>query len=67
MLDRDLTAAFGTVDDLISNMGLKVVFKGVTYESLSDPEFQRVAQEAIPAFAELHTEYDAAKASVPRK
>jgi hypothetical protein len=34
---------------------------------LNDPEFQRVAQEAIPSFAELHTEYDAAKASNPRK
>jgi len=67
MLDRELTALFGSVEDLISNMGLKVVFKGVTYESLSDPEFQRVAQDAIPSFAELHTEYDAAKASVPRR
>jgi hypothetical protein len=51
------------VDDLIANMKLKVVFKGVTYESLSDPEFQRIAQRAIPSFPELHMEFDAAKAS----
>lgn len=62
MLDRELSGAFGSVDDLITNMRVKIVFKGVTYESLSDPDFQRMAQEAIPSLAELHTEYDAAKA-----
>ncbi|PYT11963.1 MAG: hypothetical protein DMG59_24905 [Acidobacteria bacterium] len=62
-MDRELTDAFGSVDDLIDNMKLKAVFKGVTYESLSDREFQRMAQEAIPSFAELHMEYDATKAS----
>jgi len=63
MLDRELTVAFGSVDRLIENMRLDVVFKGITYESLNDPEFRRVAQKAIPSIAELHTEYDAAKAS----
>ena len=63
LLDRELTDAFGSVDDLIAKMNVKAVFKGVTYESLSDPEFQRIAQKAIPSFQELHIEYDAAKAS----
>ena len=63
LLDRELTKAFGSIDALIANMKLTVVFKGVTYESLSDPEFRRVAQEAIPSFPDLHVEYDAAKAS----
>lgn len=67
LLDRELTDAFGSVDDLIAKMKLKVVFKGVTYESLSDPEFQRIAREAIPSFPELHMEYDAAKASNTEK
>jgi hypothetical protein len=44
-LDREITDAFGSVDDLIANMKLKVVYKGVTYESLSDPEFQRIGQQ----------------------
>ena len=30
LLDRELTDAFGSVDDLIAKMKLKVVFKGVT-------------------------------------
>jgi len=63
LLDRELTKAFGSIDALIANMKLTVVFKGVTYESLSDPEFRRVAQEAITSFPDLHVEYDAAKAS----
>ncbi len=67
LLDRELTDAFGSVDDLIAKMKVKAVFKGVTYESLSDPEFQRVARKAIPSFQELHLEYDAAKASSGEK
>jgi hypothetical protein len=61
MLDRELQEAFGSVDDLIADMKVQKVFKGVTYESLCDAEFRRVALEAIPSLAELHEEYDAAK------
>ena len=40
----------------------KAIFKGVTYESLNDPEFIRIASEEIPSLELLHDEYDAAKA-----
>jgi hypothetical protein len=63
LLDHELAEAFGSIDDLIADMRVRTAFKGVTYELLSDPEFRRVALGAIPSLAELHEEYDAAKAS----
>jgi hypothetical protein len=62
MLRSELTAAFGNSDDLSQDMNVKAVFKGVTYESLSDPEFMRIASQAIPLLDTLHEEFDAAKA-----
>ena len=41
---------------------MKAIFKGVTYELLSDPEFMRIAGQAIPLLDTLHDEFDAAKA-----
>ena len=67
LLDRELTDAFGSVDDLVANMSLTIVFKGVTYESLSDPDFLRTARRAIPSFLELHTEYDAVPEKSPQE
>jgi hypothetical protein len=48
LLRSELSEAFGSAKDLFDEMKVKTVFKGVTYESLSDPEFIRVAREAIP-------------------
>jgi hypothetical protein len=62
MLQKELADAFGCPEDLFANMKVKAIFKGVTYESLSDPEFMRVASEQIPSIDELHEEFDAAKA-----
>jgi len=42
-------------------MSVKAIFKGVTYESLSDPEFMRIARQEIPLLDTLHDEFDAAK------
>ena len=61
MLRRELTDAFGHSDDVFQDMSVKAVFKGVTYESLSDPEFMRIASERIPLLDTLHEEFDAAK------
>jgi hypothetical protein len=47
-------------------MNVRAVFKGVTYESLSDPEFMRIASQAIPLLDSLHDEFDAAKAERQR-
>ena len=61
-LDDDLMRAFGSADRLIKHMEVRVVFKGVTYELLSDKEFLDAAQKAIPELTKLYEEFDAAKA-----
>jgi hypothetical protein len=61
MLRSELTHAFGRADDVFHEMKVRSTFKGVTYESLSDPEFMRIASEKIPALDSLHDEFDAAK------
>ncbi len=43
-------------------MDVKAIFKGVTYESLSDPEFMRIAGQKISSLDRLQEEFDAAKA-----
>ena len=62
MLRRELTGAFGDSDDVFHDMNVKAIFKGVTYESLSDPDFMRIASQVIPLLDTLHDEFDAAKA-----
>jgi hypothetical protein len=54
MLRTELMAAFGNSDGVFRDMNVKAIFKGVTYESLSDPEFMRIAGQAIPL---LETRY----------
>lgn len=65
MLRLDLKNAFGQPDDIFHDMSVKVIFKGVTYELLSDPEFMRIASQKIPTLDRLHNEFDAAKAEAP--
>ena len=43
-------------------MNVKAVFKGLTYELLSDLDFMRVAGRAIPLLDTLHDRFEAAKA-----
>ncbi len=62
-LEQDLKAAFGTADQLIREMKVRVMFKGVTYELLSDPAFLKAATTAIPDLERFHTETDAAEAT----
>jgi hypothetical protein len=64
-LEKELAKNFGSVDHLIHGMKVKLVFKGVTYELLRDPDFIETAQEKIPDLKFLHEEFDAAKASKP--
>ena len=66
MLRSELAAAFGNSDGVFQDMKVKAIFKGVTYESLSDSEFMRVASHAIPMLDTLHDEFDAAKAEGKR-
>lgn len=62
MLRSDLKKRFGSAKDLCRGMELTVRFKGITYESLNDPEFIELAMEAIPSLETLHDEFDAARA-----
>lgn len=62
MLRSELEGAFGDSDEVFRNMKVKAIFKGVTYESLSDPEFMRIASQKIPSLDRLHEEFDVAKA-----
>ena len=61
MLRSELTDAFGQSDDVFEDMSVKAIFKGVTYESLCDPEFMRIAGQKIPILNALHNEFDAAR------
>lgn len=61
-LDEELKKAFGKVDALVGAMEVKVLFKGVTYEMLSDPHFLAVAGEKLPSLADLHREFSAVEA-----
>jgi hypothetical protein len=63
VLRSELTDAFGNTEDLFAEMRVRAIFKGVTYESLNDPEFMCIASRKIPFLDELHEEFDAAKAA----
>ena len=59
LLDEELQKAFGTARHLVGEMKVKCIFKGVTYELLSDAHFLGVAAQAIPNFPKLHRAFDA--------
>jgi len=60
-LNYELDQAFGSVERLVSGMKVKLTFKGVTYESLNDPNFIEAVRQKLPLLELLHDEYDAAK------
>jgi len=66
MLDAELERTFGSAESLEQDMEVRLVFKGVTYESLCDQAFIATARKAIPTLDTLHAEYDAAKAEDPQ-
>src|ERR1700683_4979568 len=62
ILRSEMAYAFGNTDNVFQDMKVKAIFKGVTYELLSNPEFMRIASRAIPVLETLHDEFEAAKA-----
>lgn len=62
ILRSELRDAFGNSDGLFQDMNVKAIFKGVTFELLSDPKFMRIAGQAIPLLETLHDQFEAAKA-----
>ena len=63
LLEQELARVAGSADSLVGDMKLKVVYKGVTCESLSDEKFIKVVRKALPTLPQLHDEYDAAQAA----
>lgn len=63
-LNEDLLKAFGSAETLVSEMQVKVVIKGVTWEMLTDEKFIDAAKEALPEFKSLYEEYEAARGSI---
>ena len=64
MLNSELENLFGTADKIISNIEVKLMFKGVTYEMLNDKKFIELVQAKIPNIHDVHEEYDAARESI---
>jgi hypothetical protein len=62
MLRSELTYAFGRSDGVFRDMSVKALFKGITYELLSDPQFMRIASKELRLPGALHDEFDAARA-----
>ena len=59
-LNRDLERAIGSVEGLVGEMRVTVVYKDVTYESLSDEKFLEAARKVFPDLPQLHAEFMAA-------
>lgn len=62
-LEQDLTRAFGTASHLIGGMEVRLQFRGITHETLTDGGFLDAATKVGLDVSRLHEEYDAAKAS----
>lgn len=60
-IDDDLRQSFGSADRLIRHMEVTTLFKGVTYESLKDEDFVKVASKAIPSLRQLYSESEASE------
>jgi hypothetical protein len=52
-LDDESRGAFGTAEKLIGKMEVRLLYKAVTYESLTDSKFIEVAKEAFPSLESL--------------
>lgn len=61
-LDEDLRKAFGTAEQLVHEMQVKIVIKGITWEMLHDKEFIEAARSAMPDDKALYELFDAARA-----
>jgi hypothetical protein len=59
-LRQTLLDSFGNPEDLLGAMQVNLVFKGITYGTLTAPEFVKLASAAFPQI-KIHEEYDAAR------
>jgi hypothetical protein len=66
LLSEELARAFGVPSDHFQKMSCSVIFKGITYELLSDAQFIESARKHIKGSVRLHDEYEAARARPPQ-
>lgn len=68
-IEDQLARSFPPLDRLVSEMQVKVAFKGVTYETLNDPQFQIAVREAYPLvdFEKPFREFTAARADAQQE
>ncbi len=60
LIREDLHSAFGTADGKVGKMKVVVVFKDVTYDMLTDPEFQQEVARHFPDLPVME-QYNAAR------
>jgi hypothetical protein len=65
LLESELRRAFGNAEELASTMSVKCIFRGVTYELLTDPAFLKAATKVLPDFEKFHREFAAVEAEQP--
>lgn len=64
-LFEDLQRAFGTAADLVNEMQVRVVIKGVTWDMLNDEDFLAAVRDALPEYKTIHDEFDAVRGNRP--
>lgn len=64
VLDCELTDHFGSAAENFKEIEISLLFKGVTYETLNNPEFIKTLKKRMPIL-KLHEEYEAAREAQP--
>jgi len=62
VLNCELEEQFGTAEQNLKKIEVTLIFKGVTYETLTNPEFVKIVRKKMPIL-KLHEEFEAAKES----
>ena len=60
VLDCELAEHFGSAERNLKKIDISLIFKGVTYETLNNPEFVKTVKKKMPIL-KLYEEYEAAK------
>jgi len=60
VLDCELVEHFGSAEANLKKIDISLIFKGVTYETLNNPEFVKIVKKKMPIL-KLYEEYEAAK------
>ena len=64
ILDCELTDHFGSAERNLKKIDVSLIFKGVTYETLNNPEFIKTVKKKMPIL-KLYEEYEAAREAQP--